>query len=447
MAAGSLAALILSVSVHAAGVDSSAPPLLSILKGELDREFAILKAKADPAPYYMAYEVTDQENTTISATEGALLSDTHNHLRGLDETVRIGSPQFDNYHPLQGARFSFTRFTRLSLDDSPDQIRRAMWNATNRVYLAGAQRLLQLKTDQQIIAHETEQDADFSSEAPATFNQEPPGIEVDTKAWERRMRDWSGEFKKHDLILGSQVVFRQQHEVRSFVNSEGAQIASGTNLLRIEAGAEGLASDGMQVSTFFSIEATDPAHLPADKEVVAKINHLADTVDALVKAPPAEPIVCPAILSGRAAAVFFHEIFGHRIEGHRQKDTSEGQTFAKMIGQKVLPDFISVKFDATLQQMDGHDLIGHYDFDDEGVKAEPVQVVDAGVLKTFLLSRSPVGQFTHSNGHGRRQPGYEPESRQSNLIVESSKQVSDSQLRAIAHRRSKTAGQAIWALL
>src|SRR5581483_673876 len=66
---------------------------------------------------------------------------------------------------------------------------------------------------------------------------------------------------------------------------------------------------------------------------------------------------------------------------------------------------------------------------DEGVKARPVKVVENGVLKTFLLSRSPVGQFDHSNGHGRRQPGYEVVSRQSNLIVESSKQVSDAELR------------------
>lgn len=152
-------------------------------------------------------------------------------------------------------------------------------------------------------------------------------------------------------------------------------------------------------------------------------------LDKLAVAPPAEPIVCPAILSGRAAAVFFHEIFGHRVEGHRQKDISEGQTFTKMLGTKVLPEFISVDFDPTRRTYDGKDLIGYYEFDDEGVKAAPVKVVTDGVLKTFLLSRSPVGEFTHSNGHGRRQPGYEVVSRQSNLIVESSKKVSNQDLR------------------
>lgn len=128
--------------------------------------------------------------------------------------------------------------------------------------------------------------------------------------------------------------------------------------------------------------------------------------------------------------MFFHEIFGHRVEGHRQKDVSEGQTFTKMLGTKVLPDFISVDFDPTRTQYNGSDLIGHYEYDDEGVKARPVKVVENGVLKTFLLSRSPVGEFKQSNGHGRRQPGYEVVSRQSNLIVGSSKTLTTQALRA-----------------
>jgi predicted Zn-dependent protease len=185
----------------------------------------------------------------------------------------------------------------------------------------------------------------------------------------------------------------------------------------------------MALSDVATIEAADPTHFPADNLIQGKVTSLADTLDALVNAPPAEPIVCPAILSGRASAVFFHEIFGHRVEGHRQKDVTQGQTFTRMLNQKVLPDFVSVAFDPTRREYQGTDLIGYYQYDDEGVKARPVTVVENGVLKTFLLSRSPVSEFVHSNGHGRRQPGFEVVSRQSNLIVESAKQVSDKDLR------------------
>jgi predicted Zn-dependent protease len=244
------------------------------------------------------------------------------------------------------------------------------------------------------------------------------------------VRAWSAEFKSHPKILASGVSFRAQREIRTFVNTDGSKVQQGTNLFRLQVEGAAIAPDGMDVETLATIEASDPAHLPADDAVRAKVREIAAKLDGLVAAPPAEPIVCPAILSGRASAVFFHEIFGHRVEGHRQKDISEGQTFTKMLGSKVLPEFISVEFNPTLTNYKGTDLIGYYEYDDEGVKARPVKVVENGVLKTFLLSRSPVGEFVHSNGHGRRQPGYEVVSRQSNLIVESSKKVSNRELRA-----------------
>jgi predicted Zn-dependent protease len=156
---------------------------------------------------------------------------------------------------------------------------------------------------------------------------------------------------------------------------------------------------------------------------------VANDVSALLRAPEAEPFVGPAIFSGRAAGVFFHEIFGHRVEGHRQKDESEGQTFTKSVGTKVLPDFLSVVFDPTRRKIGAVDLNGWYDYDDEGVKAQPVTVVDKGVLQTFLMSRSPIHGFDHSNGHGRRQPGLEVVSRQSNLLVESTNTVTEAKLR------------------
>jgi predicted Zn-dependent protease len=136
------------------------------------------------------------------------------------------------------------------------------------------------------------------------------------------------------------------------------------------------------------------------------------------------------MLSGRASAVFFHEVLGHRLEGHRQKDQSEGQTFTKKVNQRVLPEFLSVTDDPTLKELNGIGLAGTYDFDDEGVPAERVVAVENGVLKNFLMSRMPITNFSHSNGHGRRQPGLMPTGRQGNLVVTSTKSVSDSELRA-----------------
>ncbi len=427
LAIGALLSGGLALAAADTQVDS---PLLEILQSEIQREFDALKAKANPAPYFLAYEVTDEQSDSVSASLGALLESQPNHQRGVDTTIRVGSPQFDNYHPYRGAQARFTTFTALSLDDDANQIKRALWAESDQVYRLASRRYLQLKTDNQLLAKQADEDADFSSEERASYAQLPATYSLDISAWQEKLREWSAEFRKHPKILGSAVSLRSQREIRTLVNTEGTAIQQGRNLFRVEVQGAALAPDGMQLSDFASFEASDPAHLPSNQAVEQTVQRLANRLDQMVNAPPAEPIVCPAILSGRASAVFFHEIFGHAIEGHRQKNIEEGQTFTKMLGQKVLPDFISVEFDPTRKRFDGTDLIGSYEYDDEGVKSRPVKVVDRGVLETFLLSRSPVGEFHHSNGHGRRQPGFEVESRQSNLIVESSKQVSDKELRA-----------------
>jgi TldD protein len=413
----------------APGPVNPSPSLVDILTGELNREFAILKTQASPPAYYMAYEATEQQADSAVATLGGLLHQSHSHSRGVDTTIRIGTPLFDNFHPYRGTRGFFTNFTALTLDNNANQIRRALWAESDRVYKAGARRLLELQTDEQLLAQEKNEDADFSLETPQKFSRVPPACPLDMNVWSAKLRHWSAEFKKHPDILASAVGFQSLHEIKTFVNTEGSAIEQGRNLFRVEISAASIAPDGMQVSTMRTLEAAAPDHLPPDTEIATQVQKVAETVDALLKAPPAEPIVTPAILSGRAAGVFFHEIFGHPIEGHRQKDITEGQTYTKMIGQQVMPSFLSVEFDPTRATWNGTDLIGHYDYDDEGVKARPVVVVDKGILKTFLLSRSPVGEFTHSNGHGRRQPSYEVVARQSNLIVHSTHQVSDAELR------------------
>jgi predicted Zn-dependent protease len=154
-----------------------------------------------------------------------------------------------------------------------------------------------------------------------------------------------------------------------------------------------------------------------------------------------EPFDGPAILSGRAAAVFFHEVLGHRLEGQRQRGDREGQTFTKELGKLVLPEFLSVADDPTLQNFGPTALGGHYTFDSEGQPAQRVQLIDKGVLKTFLMSRLPIASFSSSNGHGRAQQGHVPTGRQGNLIVTSTNTVSDAALRQRLIEEAKKQGK------
>src|SRR5258708_6998063 len=185
----------------------------------------------------------------------------------------------------------------------------------------------------------------------------------------------------------------------------------------------------MDINRYYNFDWNNPADAPEDKAVLAKGLVVRKELEALVAAPLVEPYAGPALLTGRATAVFFHEVFGHRAEGFRQKDINEGQTFARKVGEQILPKFLSIYDDPTTKTLGKNMLLGYYPFDDEGVPAERVTLVDQGILRNFEMSRQALTGFPKSNGHGRRQIGAQPVSRQGNLIVESSLTVTNAELR------------------
>ncbi len=407
------------------------PTLLDTLSAELDRNFRILKEKAEPAPYYMAYEVTEQEVAGLSATLGAIKTRRSERSRRLDVTIRVGAPKLDNYHRMPGDRVQFTGGVVIAIEDNPAAIRRQLWIETDRVYRLAVERLIKVRSNRQMKVSEEDDSDDFSSEEPATYSEPVRRLNFPAAQAAARVRKWSAAFSNHPSLLTSQAAVAVQLETRYFASTEGARIQHGRGYASISLFGRGKAADGMDLAASRDFEAEDYAGLPADHEVLAAVEEVAREVDGLLRAPLVDPFVGPAILSGRAAAVLFHEIFGHRIEGHRQKDETEGQTFTRSVGANVLPEFLSIVFDPTRRKYGGASLNGSYAYDDEGVKAQPVTIVDKGVLKTFLMSRSPVKGFSRSNGHGRRAPGFEVVARQSNLFVESTRQAPEAKLRAM----------------
>jgi predicted Zn-dependent protease len=448
-----VAALLVAIPAHAAKpvpAKKAAPQnlLLSTMQTELARAMTSLghpatgtDTTAQPAPYFISYDVSDSYSTRITAEYGALMNSTEQHNRVGDIQVRVGAPGLDNTHG--NHRTSALSTISLPLEDDGAALERSLWFATNRGYGNALQNYLQVKTEQQVRAKEEDTSPDFSVQKPVVGLTTPVAPEtIDRKAWEARLRAMSASLRAYPDVFFDAVILTSDVENDYYVSSEGSEVISPLQLVRLVVVARTRADDGMDMFRALTYEAHVISGLPAQAKVDADIAAMGKNLEDLRKAPLTEPFNGPAILSGRASAVFFHEVLGHRLEGQRQRGDEEGQTFTKDIGKPILPSFLSVADDPTLSTYNGTQLSGHYLYDDEGEPARRVDLIQDGVLKTFLMSRMPIAHFADSNGHGRSQTGRMPTGRQGNLIVTSSKSVSDAELRAMLIAEAKKQGKA-----
>ena len=422
---------------------AAAAPLMETLQQELEREMATL-GKADPPAYFMGYTVTESARAAVSGSNGALLSSSENRSRWLEAQVRVGSYELDNTRRVGGGGgFGGGSYGEpISVEDDAGVLRRAMWRQTDAQYRAAAEALIKIQTSRDVQVQTAEGGApDFSREKPNVSYGRRATLSVDRRPWEEKTRVYTRFFRASPAILNSIVTFSAQATNQYQVTSEGTKLQFGQLRYRLELFIQGKAADGMDINRYYNFDWTDPAAAPDDRAVLAQAAVLQKEMEGLVKAPLVEPFAGPAMLTGRAAAVFFHEVFGHRSEGFRQKSIDEGQTFARKVGEPILPDFISIVDDPTQARLGSSVLLGNYPYDDEGVAAQRVTLVDKGILRNFEMSRQPIVGFPQSNGHGRRQVGLAPVSRQGNLIVESSRKVTNAELRRMLIAEVKRQGK------
>jgi len=408
----------------------AASPVIATMASELDREMPIL-SKATPPAYFVSYILTSSDRSEVMGSNGALLSSETSHARWLETQVRVGSYDLDNTHKVGNSNQGQGSFgASVPIDDAPDVLRRAMWEETDKQFRAASEGLIKVNTSKEVQVQTAEEHApDFAREQPHIFYGPEVSIHPDRKPWEEKVRIYTRAFRASPQILNSIVTFSATGDNQYQVTSEGTRLQFGQVHYRLELFIQGKAPDGMDINRYYNFDWANPADAPDDKAVLAEGQVLRKELEALVAAPLVEPYAGPALLTGRATAVFFHEVFGHRAEGFRQKDINEGQTFARKVGEPILPNFLSIYDDPTQRTLGKDILIGFYPFDDEGTPSERVTLVDHGVLKNFEMSRQPLTGFPTSNGHGRRQIGAQPVSRQGNLIVQSNLTVSNAELR------------------
>jgi TldD protein len=438
------AVCILTYSAYAQ--KSTPSPVRQALEQEMKRVFALLQQKGNPAPYFISYSVRENESIEIETSLGALRSSQKDQSRLLDIDVRVGDYNLDNTHQLRGQRGAntsspFSYPVLMPIDNDVDALRSVIWLETDRKYKAAVERFIQVKANRTIKVDEEDTSADMSRQKSETATLPLASVDMNVANWEKKLKAFSAAFNKYPEVYEGTLSISANANNDYLVNSEGTSIQHGRASWRLSIYARTKADDGMDLYRFEAFDSHTMDRLPSDEKIRQTIETMVADLKALRAAPVIDPFTGPAILSGRASGVFFHEIFGHRIEGHRQKSETEGQTFTKKVNQPILPDFISVVDDPTTERISDVDLNGYYKFDDDGVAAQKVTVVDKGILKNFLMSRSPISGFETSNGHGRKAPGYRTVGRQGNLIVQATNTVSDAKLRAMLIDEAKKQGK------
>jgi len=420
------------------------------LKTELSRNFSVLKDQPIPAYYiYLRLDQIQTVNCLGSMGRLQIAPRLSSPIHVLSACLRVGDRNLDNSHEIRDSGAGGYQDVRIGTeqvpyDNNPAVLKNAIWLELDDLYKQNTQIYQQVKTNISLRVEKEDKSPDFSVEKAENYYEAPVAWEdlhIQPSAWEDKVRKYSAIFNANKDIVNGAAYFSASLVRKIFVDTEGREIAQNAISFQLVLTAEALADDGMRLPlaktwTTFSLN-----ELPSDDEAIQAAKDMCQTLSDLKKAPVVESFTGPAILSPAAAGVFFHEIFGHRVEGSRLKQESDAQTFKKKIGEQVLPKNLSVTFDPTLKYYQKTPLNGFYVFDDEGIRGQRVEVVQKGILKNFLMCRTPIQGFAHSNGHGRTQIGSAPISRQSNLIVESSQKFSQEELIKKLRKEAKAQGK------
>jgi len=439
--------LLSGISTKILGQD----PVFNTMKSELDRNFPILKTQPIPA-YYVFLRMDEYQSLNCVGRLGRLQTapqlDSPTHV--LSSGLRVGDRNLDNTHEIRDSdqgNYSDMKIEAnyVPFDNNPDVLKKKIWLQLDNLYKDDAQLYEQIKANMAVKVEQEDKSPDFSVDKAENYYEAPvtwESLHIDPKVWEEKVRKYSAIFNENNDLLDGSAYLSAILIRKIFVDTEGREIAQNAVNFQLALTAETVADDGMHLPLYKTWMGYSLSELPSDEEVIKAAQEISQTLSNLRKAPVVESFTGPAILSPEAAGVFFHEIFGHRVEGSRLKQENDAQTFKKKVGERVLPKQLSVIFDPTMKYFrETTPLNGYYVFDDEGIRGQRTEVVQNGILKGFLMSRTPIDGFLHSNGHGRAQVGLSPMSRQSNLIVESSQKFSKDELFKQLRKEAKAQGK------
>ncbi len=383
------------------------PPLLRAMLAEIERSKQLRLMGL--APYYIEYTVEDQESTSVQASLGGILNARQNVIRMPLVGVRVGSPEMDQTNQIYSGIYSGSRYDMetLPLDDNLDLIRQNLWLATDRTYKSAVE---SMSAKQQILkgTNVADPQPDFWKSEPVVNVTNGQRNKVDLNAWKSRTAQISKVFLNYPEVLASNAEFDALSSMSHHANTEGTKLRMGDYLTTMRIRAVGQAEDGTVVRDAACFMAFEDTKMKPVAEMEKAALAVAENVKALVKAPIGESYTGPVLFEPEAAAQLFSQLLGDNVRNPRRPLSDPGRNvpfqpseFDGKIGSRILPDSFDVIDDPTQTAHEGHTLMGNYFIDTESVRPKPVQLVEKGVLKSFLRTRQPLKGFSESSGHAR----------------------------------------------
>jgi predicted Zn-dependent protease len=417
--------------------------LLEALLTELDRSVAQLKMDQVQAPYYIEYRVSDVDDFDAEAAFGAIRESNRSQFRVLRVVVRIGDYKQDSYYS-QGVGAA----SILPLDNDPIALRRQIWLLTDEAYKSAAdaysEKLAALK---QFTADAAPID-DFAKAPVLSSVGETVKLKVDRPSWDKTLEEATNLYKQYPEVQTVTAEARFSAINEYFVNSEGTIVRQGRTTATVTLGGSTQADDGTRLGRSPFWTEARPEDLPSHDALLQESKKMLDTLCALRQAPIVEESYRgPVLFAPDAATDVMAGLVGSNVVGRKPQLGRPNRTtgaFANSYKTRVLPRFVTVVDDPTLGVFDGKKLVGSYDVDSEGVKAQPVTLVDDGTLQNYLVGRQPLRDFPDSNGHGRATPGGAPTPSLGVFMVKSSEPESpkalNEKLRQLAAAADKPYG-------
>lgn len=392
--------------------------VLRALVDELQRNKDGLKLEDLQRPYFIEYALIDMAGAYASADLGALTRSTESRSRNLRTEIRVGSYQLDNTNFGGGSGGYYGGGADIPLEDDYNAIRQAIWWATDRDYKDVIEsyegKLAFMKT--KMIEDKPD---DFSHEEPTIFFEERLTPAAELKAFESLAIELSKVFRDYPDVQDSGVSVGGGGGNRYLVNTEGTRMRTHGLWYTLQVGAQVQADDGMKMSDSFTLYHRKLEDFPPLPDLVARLRHMAEQLIAVRNAPKLDSYAGPVLIEAEPAAQVFTQRFGNRFNGG-QRNVGSGtdpDDFENKLEKRVLPRFLNVVDDPTQKTIEGVPIMGHYEYDDQGVKVAPLTLVEKGRLKALVMSRNPSRKFKNSNGHGRGV--YQPSASIGTLIVTS----------------------------